>query len=145
MRNVPIFMMVALVIVLLAGCIAPPPVEEAQQDVEAVESELCQSIKAYAASLAAFDGVTADTTVEEVEELNKAADAAYSMMVEAWADLQQEQVQVVESAVAEFDATVTDVPDEATLGDAATSIQESAATLREAVDQLDAIACVPSE
>jgi hypothetical protein len=145
MRKISMFAMIALVLVMFTGCIAQPTVEEAQQDVEAAESALCESIKAYAATLAAFDEITADTTVEEVEGLNAAAASAYNTMRSAWANLQEEQVQVVENAAAEFEAALSNMPGEATLGEVAGNIQASAATLQEAVDQLDSVACVGAE
>lgn len=144
MRKVFLFLIVVLVVATVSGCIAPPTVEEAQQDVEAAETALCDSIKAYAASLAAFDDITAETTVEQVDELNKAVTTAHNTMTSSWANLQEEQVQAVESAVAELDAALNDIPGEATLGDVAANIQASANAVKEALTQLDETACVPA-
>jgi hypothetical protein len=62
-------------------------------------------------------------------------------MVNSWAELQEAEVQTVESAVAEFQNTLRSVSSEDTLGEVSADIQESAATVREAVDQLDQQAC----
>jgi chromosome segregation ATPase len=144
MRKALLFVIVVLMFATVSGCIAPPTVEEAQQDVEMAETALCESIKAYAASLAAYDDISAETTVEQVDELNKAVATAHNTMTSAWANLQDEQVQAVESAVAELDAALNDVPAEATLGEVAANIQASANAVKEALAQLDETACVPA-
>ena len=63
MRTATALLVVVMVASLLAGCIQPMPVQEAQQDVVAAESALCASIEAYDASVAALEQVSADTTV----------------------------------------------------------------------------------
>jgi hypothetical protein len=140
------FLILTVLVVLglttvLAAC-QPVTVPEAQQEVEEAESALCASIQAYHDSVAALEAVTPETTVDEVKELEQASDEAYAAMIEAAADLQAAELQVVESAVDELKNTLTNVPGEATLGEVSAGIQASAAAVREAVDQLDQVACV---
>jgi hypothetical protein len=144
MKMVVVLVLVALVTSLIAGC-APISVPEAQQDVQSAESVLCASIQVYKASVEALQGVTAETTVAELEALTQAEAQAYEAMVAAWADLQEAEVQTVESAVAEFQSSLRDVSAEDTLGEVATGIQTSAATVRAAVDQLGQTACAPAQ
>ena len=136
-----IVVVMSVIALVMAAC-QPVTVQEAQQDVEEAESELCASIQAYHDSVAALEAVTPETTVDEVKELEQASDEAYAAMIEAAADLQVAEVQVVESAVEELKNTLADVSGEATLGEVSASIQASAAAVREAVDQLDQVACV---
>jgi hypothetical protein len=143
-KTVTVFVLVALVMSLLAGC-APISVPEAQQEVQSAETALCDSIAAYKASVEALQGVTAETTVGELEEMKQAEAQAYEAMVAAWADLQEAEVQTVESAVAEFQNSLRDVSAEETLGEVAAGIQTSAATVTAAVDQLDQQACAPAQ
>lgn len=145
MRAGLMLLVAVLVATLMAGCIQPITVEEAQQDVVAAESALCFSIETYQASVVALEGITAETTVAEVEDLKQAEAAAYDAMVEAWGDLQSAEVQAVESAVAEFHDAFQGVEGTDTLGDIAANIQSSAATVKAAVDQLDQTACAPTQ
>jgi hypothetical protein len=67
-------------------------------------------------------------------------------MVGAWAELQESEVQVVESAVAAFDDVLTQAPPgDATLGEVANTIQASAVTVKAAIDQLSQKACAAPE
>jgi predicted lipoprotein len=145
MRNFWLFLIVALLVTSMAGCVAPPTAEEAQEGVEAAESAVCNSIKAYAASLDALQEVNADTTVEEFNGMKEAVGQAYDDMVAAWSTLQATEVQAVESAVNDFQNALNVAPAEATLGEVANGIQESAAVVRAAVDQLDQTVCVGGE
>jgi uncharacterized protein YcfL len=141
MKTIHLFLIVILLAVGLAGCIAPPPVEEAEQAVETEQSEVCASIEAFAASIDALQQVTPDTTVAEFNALRDAAYQAYEDVVAEWADLQAAEVQVVESAVAEFQQSLDGVTPESTLGEIATEVTTEAATVKLAVDQLDQAAC----
>lgn len=144
MRPVSMFLLVALVAGLMAGC-APISVPEAQVEVQSSETALCASIAAYKASVVALQGVSAETTVGELEAMKEAEAQAYEAMTKAWVDLQEAEVQAVESAVAEFHNSFTDVSAENTLGEVATNIQMSAATVTASIDQLDQKACAPTQ
>jgi hypothetical protein len=144
MRRVTVLLLMALALSLLAGC-APISAPEAQQEVQSAETALCDSIAAYKTSVEALQGVTAETTVGELEEMKQAEAQAYEAMADAWVDLQEAEVQAVESAVADFQNSLRDVSAEETLGDVATGIQTSAETVRAAVDQLDQTACAPAQ
>ena len=141
MKTIRLFLIVTLLAVALAGCIAPPPVEEAQQEVDTAESVLCASIAAYVASLEALEQVSADTTVEEYNALKEAAYQAYANMAAAWVNVQEAEVDLVESAVAEFQTALDEVSPDATLAEAAESIAASAATVKLSVAQLDEVVC----
>lgn len=145
MRRIALLCIVLMGIVLLAGC-ATPTVPEAQTEVKTAETALCASVKAYAASIEALSNVTAETTVDEFNALKAAAVTTHQAMVGAWAELQESEVQVVESAVAAFDDVLKQAPPgDATLGEVANTIQASAATVKAAVDQLSQKACAAPE
>ena len=99
-----------LVLTMVVAACQPVSVQEAQQGVEEAESALCASIQAYDESVAALEAVTAETTVDELDGLNQAADDAYAAMIEAAADLQAAELQAVESAVSELKNALTNVP-----------------------------------
>lgn len=145
MKNVLIFVIVILLAANITACVPVTPVPEAQMDVKAAETTLCASIKAFSASMEALQQVNADTTVEEFNQLKDAANQTYEAMIAAWGDLQEAEVQVVESAMAEFQDSISQISPEATLGEVATNIQVSAATVKAAVDQLDQVACIEAE
>jgi hypothetical protein len=141
-KNALVFAMVVLLAVYLAACVPVTPLPEAQTDVKAAESTLCVSIEVFKASIEALQQVDASTTVEEFNQLKDAAAQAYEAMVAAWSDLQAAEVQVVESAMAEFETSLTQIAPEDTLGEVAVNVQTSAAAVKAAVNQLDQVACV---
>jgi hypothetical protein len=145
MKNVLLFVIVILVAANIAACVPVTPVPEAQVDVKAAETMLCASIKAFSASIDALQQVDADTTVEELDQRKDAANQSYDAMVAAWGELQEAEVQVVESAMAEFQDSITQISPESTLGEVAAEIQTSAATVKAAVDQLDQVVCIEAE
>jgi hypothetical protein len=144
MRKSSVILAVVLmsVIALVMAACQPVTVPEAQQEVEEAESALCASIQAYHDSVAALEAVTPETTVEELKELEQASDEAFAAMIEAAAEVQEAEVQLVESAVDELKVTLASIPSDATLGEVSPTIQASAAAVREAVDQLDQVACI---
>lgn len=140
-----ITLLLVVLMVLMAGC-STPAVPEAQQEVKAAETALCVSVKAYAASVEALSKVTPETTVAELNTLKDAVAKTYEAMVGSWAELQESEVQVVESAVAAFNDVLKQTPPgDATLGEVANTIQASAATVKAAVDQLSQTACAAPE
>lgn len=142
--NKPLLVLIIPILLVFAIACQPlqPTVEEAQQQAGEAESDLCASIDAYAASLEALNGVSADTTVEELEQLNQAADDAYEAMLQAAGELTEAELQVVSSAVTEYQQSIGNIAPESTLGDAAAQVQQAAATVHESVAQLrSATAC----
>jgi hypothetical protein len=145
MQKVIVLLIVSLLVLSVAACLAPPTVPEAQLEVESAENALCVSVRAYSASVEALTQVSAETTVDEFNALRQAADTAYTAMVNAWGDLQSAEVQAVESAVNDLQESLRNIPGEATLGEVSADIQSSAATVKASVDQLSQTACVEPE
>lgn len=122
MKNVLMFVIVLLLAANIAACVPVTPVPEAQVEVKAAETALCASIKAFRASIEALQQVDGDTTVEEFDQRKDAANQTYAAMVATWGELQEAEVQVVESAVAEFQDSLTQISPESTLGEVAAAI-----------------------
>jgi hypothetical protein len=102
-------------------------------------AEVCAAIDAHAAALTNFkDTLKPDATIEQVHMARDQVTKTYDDLVAANKNLAQERADAVKAAEAKFNAAVSAVPNDATLTQAAASLQDEAANVQAAISDLRA-------
>jgi hypothetical protein len=122
--------------VLLAGCSTSSPPAGTSSPASSV-SAVCAAADAYADALTSFkDTLKPGATVEQVRAARDQVVKTYDELVAATGSAAKERVDAVASAEAKFAAAVNDVPDDATLTEAVTSLRDEAANVQAALSDL---------
>ena len=115
-------------VALLTGC-APTPQENVNQ--------ACVAISAYGTALTNFkDTLKPSATVEQVKSARAEVDKTYQEMIKQTQDVAQDRVDAVKTADQNLDKAVKDVPDDATLTQAAASLRDDTAKAQVAVSDV---------
>ncbi|MET1086865.1 MAG: hypothetical protein ABWY04_07070, partial [Arthrobacter sp.] len=116
-------------LVLLAGCsTASPPAGTSSP--EPSVSQACAAADAFADALTSFkDTLKPGATLDQVRAARDQVVKTYDELVDATGSAAKERVDAVTSAEARFAAAVNDVPDDATLTEAAASLRDEAANV----------------
>jgi L-alanine-DL-glutamate epimerase-like enolase superfamily enzyme len=111
-------------VMLLTGCTSSP-----QEDV----STACTAAAAHGAALKSFqESLSPDATVEQVKAARDEVQKTYDDMVDAAEEVSQDRANALEQAWDELDKAVEDIPDDATLQQAADSLKNEAADVESA-------------
>lgn len=112
---------------LVTGCNTSTPDENAEQ--------ACAAADAFAAALNDFeDTLTPESTTGEVRAAREEVQRTYQDLVRAGEAVAEDRTEELEGATRELDAAVDDVPDDATLSEAAGSLRNEAAQVDAARD-----------
>lgn len=123
-------------LVLLAGCSTPSPPAGTSSPAASV-SPACAAADAFADALTSFkDTLKPGATLEQVRAARDQVVKTYDELVDATGSAAKERVDAVTSAEARFAAAVNDVPDDATLTEAAASLRDEAANVQAALSDL---------
>ena len=115
-------------VALLAGC-APTPQENVNQ--------ACASISAYGTALTNFkDTLKPSATVDQVKTARAEVDKTYQEMIKQTQDVAKDRVDAVKTADQNLDKAVKDVPNDATLAQAAASLRDEAVKAQAAVSDV---------
>jgi hypothetical protein len=87
--------------------------------VDETQEAYCDSVEAWVDALADVQALTATSTQEDSQAAVEAMESAFDGVVGASADYADAQLSDIESAVAEFESAIDDIPDSATLEEAA--------------------------
>lgn len=121
---------------LLAGCSTPSPPAGTSSAAPSV-SPACAAADAFADALTSFkDTLKPGATVEQVRAARDQVVKTYDELVAATGSAAKDRVDAVTSAEARFTAAVNDVPDDATLTEAAASLRDEAANVQAALSDL---------
>ena len=121
---------------LLAGCSTPSPPAGTSSAAPSV-SPACAAADAFADALTGFkDTLKPGATLEQVRAARDQVVKTYDELVDATGDAAKDRVDAVTSAKARFAAAVNDVPDDATLTEAAASLRDEAANVQAALSDL---------
>ena len=121
---------------LLAGCSTPSPPAGTSSAAPSV-SPACAAADAFADALTGFkDTLKPGATLEQVRAARDQVVKTYDELVDATGDAAKDRVDAVTSAEARFAAAVNDVPDDATLTEAAASLRDEAANVQAALSDL---------
>jgi hypothetical protein len=132
------FFLVALVVLLLAGCSEPISVEEA-------EAALCDTLVQFRAAVNALEALTPESTVEEAE-------AALAVVADAWDDvtsaaytLSSAQYDQLDEAYEDLDDAIDAIDEADTIQDASAEVQAQVANVNAAYDEFFSVQCVGTE
>jgi erythromycin esterase-like protein len=115
-------------VALMAGC-APTPQENV--------SQACAAVSAYAAALTNFkDTLKPSATVDQVKTARDQVDKTYQDMIKQTQDVAKDRADAVNTAQQDLDKAVKDVPDDATLTQAAASLRDDTVKLQAAASDL---------
>lgn len=121
---------------LLAGCSTPNPPAGTSSAAPSV-SPACAAADAFADALTGFkDTLKPGATLEQIRAARDQVVKTYDELVDATGDAAKDRVDAVTSAKARFAAAVNDVPDDATLTEAAASLRDEAANVQAALSDL---------
>ncbi|MDR7082766.1 uncharacterized protein YPO0396 [Arthrobacter ginsengisoli] len=137
------FIALGVAVALLTGCsTTSPPASTSSPQVSTASpqptvSPVCTAADALADALTAFkDTVTAGATVEQVRAARDQVVASYDALVKEIGNVAKGRVDAVVAAHDRFAAAVNDVPDDATLAEAADSLRDEAANFQGALSDL---------
>jgi hypothetical protein len=102
------------------------------------QGAVCQALGNLTAPLDQLANVNAETTASDVKELKANADGAVQAVRTANDRLKAERISDLLATYDELSRTIDELPDDATLADAAPRIQSTAAGVRSALDQATA-------
>ncbi|KQN86694.1 hypothetical protein ASE96_14180 [Arthrobacter sp. Leaf69] len=123
-------------LLLLAGCSTPSPPAGTSSPAPSV-SPACAAADAFADALTSFkDTLKPGATVDQIRAARDQVVKTYDELVAATGSAAKERVDAVTSAEARFTAAVNDVPDDATLTEAAASLRDEAANVQAALSDL---------
>jgi len=132
----------ALVIGVLSLAAAAVACEEGQSQQE-LEAEACEDLTNLQDSLAGLEAsLRGDSTVGEVRDAAENADAAFDEAQSSVGEVAETRIADVESAMDSLRNTIEDLPDDATLSQAADAIESDLAMVTDAVNETsDQLAC----
>ncbi len=105
---------------------------------EATVAALCQNLVTLEQSIVALSNVTASTQVSDIKAAREAIQKAYDDVVSSANEVQKERLEDLEKANDDLRKAINDLPDNATLGDAAAAIEGQVAVVQAARDEVDA-------
>ena len=144
MNRFRLFSVAGVVIVaIMAGWLFSACDDDDDPSEEDATAALCSDLTELEAALAAYAGLTVDSTIEEVEDAQGAVDDAYDAVIDSSADLAEARVDDLESAYDDLAASVDDVSGEDTVGEAITSIASQALAVEAARASLDSAVNCP--
>lgn len=110
-------------VVLLTGCSSP------QEDV----SKACTDAAAFGAALKSFqESLSPDSTIDEVKAARDEVEKTHDALVDSAEDVAQDRIKALDNAWDGLDKAVKDIPDDATLQQAADSLKNEAADVQSA-------------
>jgi len=113
---------------LMTGC-APTPQENV--------SQACAAASAYAAALTNFkDTLKPSATVDQVRSAQEQVAKTHEEMIKQSQDVAKDRTDAVKTAEQNLEKAVKDVPDDATLTQAATSLRDETIKLQAAASDL---------
>lgn len=125
------FLTLGLISMMAVGCTAQPTVEDAQ-------ATYCQNLARLEQAIANFRGLSANSTVDDLKEATDRVKTAYNDVKASAADLKTVKVDALDQAYNDLDKAIRDVPNNATLGEAAASLQGNVQAVDDARATLDA-------
>ena len=103
---------------------------------EDAKAQLITDLEAFDTAAEQVRSLTATSTVDEAEAARDEAQKAWEKVVESAKDVEDAQVDAVDSAWDDLSKAVDDIPSDASLGDAAMSLQPQIDAVKAAYDDL---------
>jgi hypothetical protein len=129
------FFLIAVFMLLLAGCGQPISVEEA-------EAQFCDDLLEFKAAVNSLKALGPDATVEETEAAMELVDDAWDDVRSSAYTVEDAQYIALDEAYEDLDDALRDIEGETTLGEAAASIQDEVANVEAAYDEFYDLNCI---
>ena len=123
----PVVLIAALLLAAaIAGCArGPAPTDEAELD-------LCKALAEYEAALAPIGDITEGSTIDDLKAARDAAADAWGEVEKAAQEYSDAKIRDLDDARRELDRAVSDLPDDATISEAAAVVKDEMDAVREA-------------
>lgn len=129
-------------IVVLAVLLVPALGACQQTTLPDAKTDFCNKLDAYGEALDEFNQLTPDSTVDEMKTAKADVESAWTELQDAASTLTDVQLDEAQSAMDGLMQTVNDIPDDATLSSALTTVVSEVKTTREAIDKISTTVCV---
>jgi hypothetical protein len=136
MRKLLLFSLVVLLLPLLAGC---------GKTVDSAKADFCDDLGAFSESLGGLRDIGIGSTREDLQAAFKDADDAWENLKDSASKLEDVQLNAVEAAFGDLKDTIQDIPDDATLAEALTSVKDAAVTMLGEIVQITTTTCSDSD
>ncbi len=113
---------------MLASC-AEPSVSDAQ-------ATYCQELANLKIAIVNFQGLSADSTVKDLKQAQEQVRSAFAAVKQAASTLEDAKVEQLETSQQNLEKAVKDIPDDATLAEALTSVSDKAQSVDVARQEL---------
>lgn len=123
-------------VVLLAALLLAVAACGDDTSAEDAKAQLTTDLQAFDTSAEKLRSLTADSTVDEAEAARDEAQEAWDKVVESAKDVEDATVDTLDSAWDDLSKAVDDIPSDASLGDAAMSLQPQIDAVKAAYDDL---------
>lgn len=120
----------------LALAIIPAMVACGGPSAEEAEAELCEDLGELATALQGLNDISAQSTVNELEDAQAEIAEAYEEVQSAAADVEAARIDELESAYADYESTVNSISGRDTLGEAAITVVGASGEVAVARQQL---------
>lgn len=130
-RNATWVLCLAASLLALGGCEQQAPREE-------VQAELCSNLTELRVALTQLSSAGPYTTVGEIREAQQEAQEEVQQIVENAEDLEPTRVEQLREAMEDLEEAVNNIPDDATVAEAATEIQPRVMAVEQARAELSA-------
>ena len=116
--------------------------DDSVADVQDANSEFCQDLGAYGATLAAFVALDpATATKAEYEDAASAVKTARIDLAESRADLVEAEIDNLEAQADDLDGALTDAPDDAVVADIVTAAQAQVTAVQASAAAVNVAVC----
>ena len=139
MKNILYLSLTFVLLLSLAGCVLEPPVDQAK-------ANFCEDLGEFATAVVDMRQIDGSSTKQEAQEAANAVQRAWDDLKRSGQNLQEAQVDEMGAAVNEFQRTVNDIPDDATIEQSLAAVQQAAlATMAEVVKTTSTSCSYPQE
>lgn len=128
-----VVMLLAIVALLLTGC--------AQSGMSEAQSNFCGALATFQGALKGLGEMPADVKVADLQKLTDVADEAWANVMKAGENYKEAQIAQVDTAYKTLSQTLRSIPDDATLGVAASSVTQAVKSVQTAFNQYGAVVC----
>ena len=113
---------------MLASC--------AETSVSDAQATYCQELANLEIAIVNFQGLSADSTVKELKQAQEQVRSAFAAVKQAASTLEDAKVEQLETSQQNLEKAVKDIPDDATLVEALTSVSDKVGSVSEARQEL---------
>jgi hypothetical protein len=108
--------------------------------VTAAQTQLCTDLAAYDAAVATLEGMSADSTIEDIQAAQKAVDDAWATVMTSAAQVPEVKIETLDQATKDLSRAVNDIDSSMTFAEAKESITDEVQAVQAAREELNSSA-----